>query len=89
MPHSVSARKRLRQNQKRNLRNRMVKGEIKTFMKKILAAIDAKKGEEARALLRETHAKLDKAATKGVLHKNTVARRKSNLARKVAALGAV
>ncbi len=86
MPHSKSARKRLRQNQKRNLRNRMVKSEVKTYMKRVQAAVDSGNAEQAREVMRETQARLDKAVRKGVLHKNTVSRRKSQLALKVAAM---
>ncbi len=86
MPNSKQAKKRLVQAKTRNLRNRMVKSEIKTFSKKVRDAVEAGDADAARELLRKTHAKLDKAAKKGVLHRNTVDRRKSLLGRKVANL---
>ncbi len=86
MPNSKQATKRLRQSKERNLHNRTVKSEIKTCTKKVLAAVEAKDSAAAAALLRTTQAKLDKAVKKGVLHKNTVSRRKSALASKVAAI---
>ncbi len=87
MPNNSSTEKRLRQDQKRNLRNRAVKSEIKTWTKKALEAIEKKDREVATTCLRTAQAKLDKAIQKGVLHKRTAARRKSLLMRKFAALG--
>ena len=87
MPNTSSAAKRLRQDKKRNLRNRAAKSEIKTWTKKTLAAIEQKDRDTAISLLRTAQAKLDKAAKRGVLHKNTVARRKSLLMRKLQEIG--
>lgn len=87
MPNTEQAKKRLRQDVQRNLRNRVAKSEIKTLTKKVLAAVDAGEAETARSTLRETQAKLDKAVKKGILHRKTVDRRKSLLFRKVATLG--
>ncbi|MFQ5654041.1 MAG: 30S ribosomal protein S20 [Planctomycetota bacterium] len=87
MPNSKSAAKRLRQSRERNLRNRIVKSEIKTHTKKVLKAVEEQDAARAGELLRAAQAKLDKAVKKGTLHANTVARRKSLLFRKVAALG--
>ena len=86
MPNSKQAWKRLRQAKKRNLHNRAVKSEIKTYTKKILAAIEAREVDKAEEFLRTTQAKLDKAVKRGILHRNTVNRRKSKLASKVTAL---
>ena len=86
MPSTKQAAKRLRQTEKRNLRNREIKSEIKTYTKRVLAAVEAGDQSGAEELLRKTHAKLDKAAKRGVLHANTVGRRKSLLHRKVATL---
>lgn len=88
MPNTAQAAKRHRQNQKRNLRNRMAKSEIKTYTKKLMTAISAKDSTTAQHLLRVTQAKLDKAAKRGILHHNTVSRRKSLLHRRLAAIGA-
>ena len=86
MPNSKQAIKRLRQAARRNLRNRIVKSEIKTYTKKVLAAVESGNAQTAGEFLRVAQAKLDKAVQKGVLHKNTVSRRKSLLASKVATL---
>ena len=87
MPNSASAKKRLRQDNMRNLRNRAAKSEIKTWTKKTLAAIEQKDRDTAVTMMRTAQAKLDKAAKRGVLHKNTVARRKSLLMRKFQEIG--
>ena len=87
MPNNPSAKKRLRQDEKRNLRNRAAKSEIKTWTKKALAAIEQNDRETATTCLRTAQAKLDKAIKKGVMHRRTVARRKSLLMRKFATLG--
>ena len=86
MPTTKQGAKRLRQAKERNLRNRMVKSELKTFTRKVMEALEAKDTPAAQELLRKTHAKLDRAAQKGILHRNTVNRRKSLLSRKVADL---
>jgi small subunit ribosomal protein S20 len=83
MPNTDSGRKRLRQNKERNLRNRAVKSELKTYTKHVLSAVESGDKNVAREKLQSAQAKLDKAVKYGVLHKNTVSRRKSSLARKV------
>jgi len=74
--------KRNRQNEKRRLRNRAVRSEINTRTK---AAIDAAEhdDETAEESLRQAVKRIDKAAAKGVIHKNTAARRKSRLIREI------
>ena len=86
MPNSKQATKRLRQAKVRNLRNRMVKSELKTYTKKVLAAVTEGNLKDAEDTLRIAQSKLDKAAQKGVLHKNTVSRRKAQLAAKVGSI---
>jgi small subunit ribosomal protein S20 len=81
MPNSPSAIKRLKQNAKRRLRNRIAKKVIKTYTKRTLTAAAAGEFEKAEADFRTTTAKLDKAGARRVLHPNTSARRKSKLAR--------
>jgi small subunit ribosomal protein S20 len=81
-----SALKRIRQNRKRRLRNRMMKSMVKTHVKKLLSAVEQKKVEEARELLKVTTSLLHKSASKGVYHPNKAARQVSKLARKVNAL---
>jgi small subunit ribosomal protein S20 len=74
--------KRNRTNERRRQRNRAVKSELRTRVKTALStAGDEERGDEA---LRTALRKIDKAASKGVIHKNAAARRKSRLARAVA-----
>jgi small subunit ribosomal protein S20 len=81
MPNTPSAIKRLRQSEKRRLRNRVAKKIIKTFTKRTLAAAAAREFDKAEADFRTATAKIDKAGAHRVLHPNTAARRKSKLAR--------
>jgi small subunit ribosomal protein S20 len=74
-----SAAKAHRQSLKRRLRNRAVKSYTKTMLKKAEAAIAAGDPEAARPVVHEAISALDRAAKKGVLHPNNVARRKSRL----------
>ena len=76
MANIKSQIKRNRQNEKRRLRNRSVRSELRTHQKAAEAAAGTD-GEEVA--LREAIKRIDKAAAKGVLHKNTAARRKSRL----------
>lgn len=78
---NLSALKRVRQSEKRRLRNRAVRSRIKTMIKKFMAAEGR---EEKEALLREIYSLLDKAARKRIIHPNTAARRKAKLARLLA-----
>jgi len=87
MPNTAQARKRLRQDQERNLRNRAASSEIKTLTKRVFAAVESGDASAAQTELKGVQARLDKAAKKGVMHKKTVDRRKSRLARAVAAIG--
>ena len=88
MAHSNSARKRIRQGAKANERNRAKKSAIRTDSKKVLVAIEAGDKAAAEAALRLAVQRLDKAAKTNIMHANTVARRKSQLARQVATIGA-
>lgn len=88
MPHTASAKKRVRQGAKRNLQNRSVKAEAKTLTKRVLAAVKAGDRDLALKELKLAHSKLDKIAKRRVIHPNTAARRKSQLAKAVAALRA-
>ncbi|HAK96423.1 MAG TPA: 30S ribosomal protein S20 [Planctomycetes bacterium] len=86
MPHTASAKKRVRQNVTRNLRNRAVKAEAKTLVKRVLAAVKAGDRDLADRELKLAHSKLDKIAKRRVLHPNAAARKKAQLAKAVAAL---
>ena len=86
MANIKSAIKRNKQNEKRRLRNRIFRGRARTAVKKARLAIDANDSDSARQATLEAISTLDKAAEKGVLHKNNAARRKSRLMRHLAAL---
>lgn len=81
-----SQKKRILTNEKRRLRNQAVKSELKTYVRKTREAITAGDVEGAEAALRVATCKLDKAVSKGVIHKNQAAKRKSKLAVQVAKL---
>jgi small subunit ribosomal protein S20 len=85
VPNIKSAKKRLRQSEKRRLRNKGVRSRIRTAIRKLLATTDA---DEARAQLPELYALLDRAADRGILHPNTASRQKARLARHVESLAA-
>ncbi|HWP31373.1 MAG TPA: 30S ribosomal protein S20 [Fimbriimonadales bacterium] len=76
MPNIKSMVKDLKRNAKRRLRNQSTKSALKTYVKKAREAIGSPEGE---ALLREACRMLDKAAERGIIHKNQAARRKSRL----------
>jgi small subunit ribosomal protein S20 len=80
MPNIKSAKKRLRQNEKRRLRNRARKSFLKTISKKIR---DVEEKGEAEELLKRAYKAFDRAASKGVIHRNNAARNKSRLTRYV------
>ena len=88
MAHTLSANKRVRQSAKRRQRNRDRKREIRLELKKVNAAIAAGDKAAATTELKNTQQILDRIATRGGIHPNTAARRKSRLARKVNALAA-
>lgn len=89
MPRTKSATKRLRQSQERRARNRAAKSEIKTQLKRVVAAVSAAKLQDAQTELRAAAKKLDRAASAGVIHRNKAARLKSraNARVKAAATG--
>jgi small subunit ribosomal protein S20 len=78
--------KRNKQNEKRRLRNRVYVGSARTFVKKARTALSSGTQEEAVLATREAISALDKAAEKGVIHKNNAARRKSRLMKHLNAL---
>lgn len=78
---NLSVIKRARQAEKRNLRNVPVRSKIKTLSKKVEGAISGKNKEQIEKLLRETTKTIYSAVSKGILHKNTAARKISRLAR--------
>ncbi len=80
---NLSALKRVRQSEKRRLRNQSWKTRIKTFTKKVEAAIEAGDAETAQSMLREAIRTICKASSKGIIHRNTASRKISRLTRKV------
>lgn len=86
MANIKSQMKRIRTNEKRRVRNQAVKSELKTLVRKTREAVDAGDAEAAEAALKVASRKLDKAASKGVIHKNQAANRKSGLAVAINAL---
>lgn len=82
MANIQSQIKRNRQNEKRRQRNKKVRSEMKTRINQTLAAAE-EDGADAEAVLRLAQKRIDQAVAKGVLHKNTAARRKARLAQKV------
>ena len=83
---NLSAEKRARQSVKRNLRNRSVESGVKTVIKKVETAVTSGNRDDAgKALLQAVRA-LNKAASKGVVHKNTASRNISRLTKKVNAV---
>jgi len=83
MPIMRSAKKRLRQNIKQNLRNRTYKSALKTQLKKFLSVVKEGNAQAAQEELRLTVKKIDKGVAKNILHKNTASRKKSRLAKKL------
>ncbi|MDT8406830.1 MAG: 30S ribosomal protein S20 [Methylococcales bacterium] len=79
MANSLQARKRARQAEKRRSRNASQRSEMRTFVKKVRAAIAAGQADDARNAFVKAQSVLDAAVTKGLIHKNTAARSKSRL----------
>ena len=82
MPHSRSSKKRVRQVRTRTERNRNMRTAYRSTEKRIEELVASGKGAEAKALLPEAYARLDKAAKRGVLHANTASNHKGKLARR-------
>ena len=83
MPNIKSAEKRVLIGERNNLRNRIVKSGIKTVLKKFDAAVAANDAN-SNVLLAKAASAVDKAASKGVIHKNAANRKKARLAKKLA-----
>lgn len=86
MANIKSAIKRNKQNKKRRLHNRIYRGQARTYIRDARASIQEENLEEARAATMKAISALDKAAVKGILHKNNVARRKSRLMKQLLSL---
>lgn len=88
MANTASARKRIRQTKTRTARNMARKSRMRTFLKKVEAAIAGGNKEAATAAFREAQPEIQRAATKGVTHPNTVARKLSRLSARIKSLSA-
>jgi small subunit ribosomal protein S20 len=89
MANTDSARKRIRQNIVRTARNTARKSRMRTFIKKVEMAIAGGDNQAARAALQAAQPEMQRAAGKGVIHKNTVARKLSRMTARIKALSAV
>ncbi|MHC4393540.1 MAG: 30S ribosomal protein S20 [Planctomycetota bacterium] len=87
MPHNASAKKRLRQDEVKRIRNKSDRSVIKTWTRKLESAVESKDKALAEKYFRETTSALDKAVKKGVYHKNTIARKKSHASKLINSLG--
>jgi small subunit ribosomal protein S20 len=83
LPNIKSAIKRVKVSEKKNLRNRIVKSKVKTAIKKFDAEL-AENPANAGALYSATTSAIDKAAAKGIVHRNTANRKKARLAKRMA-----
>ena len=86
LANTKSAEKRIRVTAKKTLRNRSIKSAMKTRIRKFEKALAQGVTEETIRFFREATSAIDKAASKGVIHRNQAARRKSRLAAKLSAL---
>ena len=84
MPQRRAGIKDLRKNRSRRMHNLDIKTDLRKTTKKFLASVEEKNTEESQSNLRLLYKKLDKAAKHNILHKNTVARRKSKFSRQLA-----
>ncbi|MBL4951336.1 30S ribosomal protein S20 [Neobacillus sp. OS1-32] len=86
MPNIKSAIKRVKTSEARNAQNTMEKSAMRTAVKKVEAAVTLNDAAAAKEALSAAASKLDKAAAKGLIHKNAAARKKARLTKKVNAL---
>ena len=86
MANIKSSKKRIKVTAQKTLLNKMVKARTKTYVKKVLVAVQSNNKEEAAASLKVALKAIDKAYTKGIFHKNTAARKKSHLTKLVNAM---
>ena len=87
MPHSNSAKKRLRQDERLRTYNKGIRTGVKSAAKKLTVAIETEDKAAAQVAFRAAVSTLDRAGKKGAYHKNTLARKKSKLAREFNELG--
>ncbi len=83
MPNIKSAKKRVLVSNKKAAQNKMIKNEVRTYVKKVELLVNEGKTEEAKSALNETFSVIDSAVSKGVLHRNNAANKKAKLSKKV------
>ncbi|MCX7375849.1 MAG: 30S ribosomal protein S20 [Alphaproteobacteria bacterium] len=88
MANTASARKRIRQIERRTERNKSRMSRMRTFIKKVEMAVASGDKDAATVALREAQPEMQRAAGKGVVHKNTISRKISRLSARVKSLGA-
>ncbi len=86
MASSKSAKKRIRTSERDRQQNQAVRSKVRTYIKNVLAAVDAKDEAKVKELAPAALAEIDKAASNRVLHPNNAARKKSRLQRHIAAM---
>jgi len=88
MANNASARKRIRQTEKRTARNKARKSRVRSFLRKVEEAVKSCDKAAAQEAFRAAQPEMQRAATKGVVHANTVARKLSRLSARVKSVGA-
>lgn len=88
MANTIQARKRARQAEKNRHQNAALRSMLRTYIKKVVKAVEAKDKDGAQQAYREAASVIDRVASKGVLHKNAAARHKSRLNTRVRTLAA-
>ncbi|WP_250464231.1 30S ribosomal protein S20 [Microbulbifer litoralis] len=88
MANTPQAKKRARQNDKRRIHNASLRSMVRTYIKKVVAAIDAGDAEKAKTAYTAAVPVIDRMADKGIIHKNKAARHKSRLNAQIKALAA-
>ena len=83
MAHTLSSKKRARQNEKRRVRNRARKSQVKSAVRRFTDAVAGKDASTAEGALVAAVKKIDQVAAKGTLHKNTASRKKSRLQKRL------
>ena len=86
MAHTLSAKKRIRQSEKKRIRNKAAKSNMKTAVKRYLGVVESGDKEAAKTELTNVTSIINKTASKGVIHKNAAARRVSRLTARYNAL---